>query len=103
MYVLKLPKPLKFEAVAYDGLYLESLPHGTFRVLIRENRTYRITEFRHMTFAETRFPFTHGLDEPTDEEIEDSDYKDEDISGSSDEDEDGTYMSAEIISGEGMR
>lgn len=86
-YVFKLPNPSKFDAKAYDGIYLESLPHCTFRVLIPENENYRITESLHVTSDGNRFPGVPGLDELMDEENNVYDFEDEQFNDSS-EDED---------------
>lgn len=99
-YVLKLPKPSKFEATAHDGIYLESLPHGTFRVLIHENEIYRIVESRDVTLDETGFPGVAGLVELMDEENDDSDFDDEEINNSSDEEDEMMSMNNQTNSEE---
>lgn len=55
-YVLKLPQSSKFEQKPLEGVYLESLDYGVYRVLVKENESgYRLVESRHVTFDESRF------------------------------------------------
>lgn len=69
-YVLKPLSTAKFDAKATEGVYLESLDHGVFRILIcNGHNMYRIIESRHVTFDETRFIGAPGLEEIMDDEI----------------------------------
>lgn len=49
-YVLRLPRPSKFEARAYEGVYLETLQYGSYRVLAEKDGGFSVLEFRHVTF-----------------------------------------------------
>jgi len=55
-YVLRLPRGTKFESRALEGVYLETLEHGIYRVLITEDDGIpRVVESRHVTFDESKF------------------------------------------------
>lgn len=56
-FVPKQPKGKKFEARAVEGILLEVLEYGTFKVLIcYGQRSYRILVSKHVTFDESRVP-----------------------------------------------
>lgn len=56
-YVLLVPRSSKFESRALEGVDLETLEHGLYRVLIHdEDFGVRLFESRHVTFEESRFP-----------------------------------------------
>ncbi len=51
----------KFEARALEGVMLETLDHGVYKVFVDDNTgALRILESRHVTFDESRFP---GVDD----------------------------------------
>ena len=53
--VLRQPRALKFETRAYEGVYLESMDHGVFKVLvIADDGTPRFVVSRHVNFDENR-------------------------------------------------
>lgn len=59
LYALRLPRATKFEAGGTE-LYLESLDHGVFKILIKDSDedstdSYQIITFRHISFEENRF------------------------------------------------
>jgi len=55
-YVLRLPEGTKFEYRALEGVYLETLEHGIYRVLITDDDGIpRLVESRHVTFDEFKF------------------------------------------------
>lgn len=73
-YVLRLPPPQNLEARAIEGIHLETMEHGTYKVLIRnDNGRYRITESTHVTFDEKSLPRAPDLEEVMDEEVSDDD------------------------------
>lgn len=56
VFLLRLPRKSKFDPRAMEGLYLESLPHVLYKVLIRTAiKHYAILESPHVTFDEFRF------------------------------------------------
>lgn len=56
-YVLKQPKTPKLGPRAYEGIYLESLDHGVYRVLVTSSSEIPfLVESRHVTFDESLFP-----------------------------------------------
>lgn len=56
-YVLKIPRGSKFEARAVEGVYVETLEYGIFKVLISDEKNFtRVIESRHVTFDESQFP-----------------------------------------------
>ena len=68
-YVLRKPRGTKFEPRAHEGVYLETLKHGVYRVLIMEEDDIpRIVESRHVTFDEVRFPGASMLIDYMDDE-----------------------------------
>ena len=72
-YVLRLPRGSKFESRAVEGVYLETLEHGVYKVLIHEDDGIpRIVESRHVTFDESKFLGASSLEEYMDDE-DDSD------------------------------
>ena len=55
-FVLRQPRASKFEPRAYEGVYLESLGHGVYKVLvIDDDGTPRLVVSRHVKFDENRF------------------------------------------------
>lgn len=81
-YVLRLPRGSKFESCALEGVYLETLEHGIYRVLVMEEENLpRVIESRHVTFDETTFPGASALHKYEQEESEDDSYT-TDIEGS---------------------
>ena len=82
-YILHLPQPSKFEARAREGVYLESMPHGIYKMLIQnaENQ-YKIVESRNVTFNESVFLGVSDLKNIMDDE----DASDNDESNLSDSD-----------------
>lgn len=72
-YILKLPEGSKFEARATEGILLEVLDHGVYKVLVRyDDDWYSIVESRHVKFDETRFPRAPNLAECMEEEVSDN-------------------------------
>lgn len=61
------------EAKVHDTIYLETLPHGNFRVLVSENCEYPITESRHVMCDESRCPGAPEIFDIMDEEMDESD------------------------------
>lgn len=73
-YVLQLPRPSKFSNRAIEGVYLETVEHGIFKVLVmEEDKSYRIIESRHVTFNKNEFLGAPGLEDIMDDEISDDD------------------------------
>ena len=73
-YVLRLPEGSKLESRALEGVYLETLDHGIFKVLIiDEDGIPCVKESRHVTFDESKFPGAPCLDEYLDDEAESDD------------------------------
>jgi len=61
-YVLRLPRGPKFESRALEGVYLETLEHGVYKVLFMDDDgPPRIMDSRHVTFDESTFPGAPGL------------------------------------------
>lgn len=55
-YVLQVPRLSKFEQRAQEGVYIESLDYGVYRILIKQaDNNYQIIESRHVTFDESKF------------------------------------------------
>lgn len=75
-YVLRLPQKAEFESRAVEGVYLETLKHGVYRVLITdEDDIPRIIESRHVTFDESKFLGSNMLEQYMDDEVpSDDDY-----------------------------
>lgn len=72
-YVLRLPAASKLEARAVEGIFLESIEHVVYRVLVKRfnevNKNYSIIESRHVTFDKSRFigaPELYGMMEDED-------------------------------------
>lgn len=66
-YVMRPPRPTKLEARGVEGVNLESLDHGVFRVLVNESSdenvySYNIISSRHVMFDEGRFLGAPGLE-----------------------------------------
>ena len=81
-YVLRVPRGSKFESRSLEGVYLETLEHGIYKVLVTgDDGTPRIMESRHVTFDESKFPGAPGLEEYMDDEVS----SDEDLTSESDE------------------
>lgn len=60
----RLPRGGTFEARTVEGVYLEYLDFGVYKVLIGdENNTPKILEYRHVTFEEKNFPGAPYLDQ----------------------------------------
>lgn len=76
-YVLRLPTGPKFESRALEGVYLETLEHGIYKVLVTdETGIPRIVESRHVTFDESKFLGAPSLvDYMDDEGASDSDFE----------------------------
>ena len=73
-YILRVPEATKFEPRAVEGVHLETLDHGVYRILvIDENGIPRITESRHVTFDEFAFPGAHVLEDFMNDECESDD------------------------------
>lgn len=89
-YVLKLPQGSKFEVRAVEGVYLETLDHGVYRILVTdEDEIPSIVESRHVTFDEFKFPGAPGLVDFMEDEVEsDSSVDSEDFEVDSDSDSD---------------
>lgn len=50
-YVLRLSKGSKFDTNAIEGVYLETLEHGVFRILVADDDDFpKLFELRHVTF-----------------------------------------------------
>lgn len=61
-FVLRIPRGSKFESRAIEGVYLETIQYGVYKILITdESDIPRIIESRHVTFDETRFPGAPNL------------------------------------------
>ena len=61
-FVLRQPRASKLEPRAYEGVHLESLDHGVYNVLVKEdNDMPRVVTSRHVTFDEYSFPGTPFL------------------------------------------
>lgn len=70
VFVLKIPEASKFEARAREGVLLEVLDHGVYKVRIKdENGGYIIVHSRHVTFDENSFPGAPDLKDPMTEEV----------------------------------
>lgn len=60
-YDLRMRRHAKTEPRAFEGIYLETLDHGIYKVLIKRRnvdqgvRNFRIIQFLHVTFGETQF------------------------------------------------
>lgn len=68
-FVLQLPRRSKLEHRAKEGVLLESVEHGVYKVLVKnESDEYSIRESRHVTFDETRFPGAPDLSDWSDGE-----------------------------------
>lgn len=79
-FVLQLPRASKFESRAREGVYLETLENGVFKVLLPDSTTgYRFVESRHVTFDETQFPGAPDLKMAMDEEAKDDETFDVDV------------------------
>ena len=53
---VRQPRASKFEPRAYEGVYLESLGHGVYKVLVfDDDGTPRLVVSRHVMFDENRF------------------------------------------------
>lgn len=67
-YVLRQPPRSKLESRAYEGVYLKTMEHGVYEVLIEnDDGELRIAESRHATLDESRFNGASGLEEYTDD------------------------------------
>ena len=88
-YVLRLPRGSKFEPRATEGVYLETMEHGIYKVLITDDEGFpKIVESRHVTFDETKFPGAPILAKHMEESDSDEEYEtegDSSHSGHSDE------------------
>ena len=71
-YVLSVPDCAKFESRAIEGVYLESLEHGVYKVLVTdEDGIPKITKSRHVTFDESKFlPGAPKLEDYMENEVE---------------------------------
>ena len=68
-YVLKFPHDKKFDARAEEGILLEVMKYGVYKVLVkRKHGLYNIVESRHVTFDEDTFPGVDELDMIMDDE-----------------------------------
>ena len=73
-YVLKLPRGSKLEARAREGVLLEILDHGVYKVLVAsDDGAPMVVKSRHVTFDESEFPGAKELehymsDEDSDDE-----------------------------------
>lgn len=68
-YVLRQPRGTKLEPRAWEGVYLETLDHNVYRILIKENsEIFRIVESRNVSFDESKFLGAEGLQEIMEEE-----------------------------------
>lgn len=71
-FVLKKPEGTNFDARAAEGVLLEIMDYGVYKVLVKaEKNTYSLVESRHVTFDESRFPGAPDLEECMDEEVAD--------------------------------
>ena len=85
-YVLKLPRESKFNARAQEGILLEVLDHGIYKVLVKNAQgTYHIVESKHVTFDEYRFLGANELTSCMDNEDDDGINFDVDPSSSEDD------------------
>lgn len=61
-YVFQLPRRSKFEPCEIEGVYLETMVHGIYKVLvIRDEGILRIVESSHVNFDEYKIPGAPGL------------------------------------------
>lgn len=68
-YVLKMNPDTKFESRALEGVYLQTLEHGVYDVLVTdEHEVPRIVKSRHVTFDESVFPGAPYLENYWDDE-----------------------------------
>ena len=74
-YVLQLPRPSKFGARAQEGIFLEAMPHGIYKVLVHDkDEQYKLVESRNVTFNESEFRGASNLvnfmddEEPADDD-----------------------------------
>lgn len=66
-YGLRLPRGTKFESRAVEGVYLETIEHGMYRILVvGDDCVPRIMESRHVTFDESMFPGAPALESYSD-------------------------------------
>ena len=66
-YVLRQPSGSKFESRVVEGVYLETLDHGIYKVLITTDMSIpRIVQSRHVTFDESTFLGAPALEESMD-------------------------------------
>ena len=94
-YVLRLPRGSKFESRAVEGVYLETLDHGVFRVLVTdEDGIPQVIESRHVTFDESKFPGCPDLSQYMDDEYK----SDHSYESKSESDADDSDASADIVS-----
>jgi len=71
-FVFKQPEGRKFDPRAIEGVLLEIMDHGVYKVLVKEEHDlYSIVESKHVTFDESRFPGAPDLEECMDEEVDD--------------------------------
>ena len=82
-YVLKLPRMAKFDARAQEGIMLEIMNYGVYKLLVKDsNGMYSIVESRHVTFDESNFPGVPELNIYMDkEEPEDDSWSEDDADG----------------------
>ena len=91
-YVLRQPSGSKFESRAVEGVYLETLDHGVYKVLITTDIGIpRIVESRHVTFDESTFPGAPALEEYMEDESSSDDDYDSDSSHSESGNEESDY------------
>lgn len=74
MYRKRLPRLSKFEPRAVEGMYLETLEHGVYKVLVSDNNgVYRIIQSQHVTFDESKFLGAEQLNDIMKDEVSDDD------------------------------
>ena len=70
-YVLRQTEGSKFDSKAFEGVYLQTLDHGIYKVLVFDDEGIpRIMESRHVTFDESKFLGASDLEEYMDDEAD---------------------------------
>lgn len=71
-HVLQLPPPSKFESSALEWIYLKTLDHYVYKILVKQNNNgmgqYRTIDSRHVTCDESKLLGAPDLETIMDEE-----------------------------------
>ena len=63
LFILNQPEGSKFAPKASVVIFIDVLEQGVYKVLVRDHfGKYSITESRHVTLYESKFPGTPGLE-----------------------------------------